>query len=222
MKALTKSLFLMMVLGLMFSCKGKIAGDAAKTGEAVGEAAKATMSATAYNVDATSSQINWTGSKVAGTHMGTINVKDGNLSVKDGNIEAGSFTIDMASIVNTDQEAGKGKEKLEGHLKSADFFDVATFPTATFTITNVSPVTGKEDVTHTVTGDLKMKSATKSITFDASVAIAGDKVSVVTPAFKINRTEWGVQYGSGIIGTAKDKAISDDIGLVISLDAAKS
>jgi polyisoprenoid-binding protein YceI len=68
-----------------------------------------------------------------------------------------------------------------------------------------------------IVGDLTIKGITKSITIPANVAMAGDKISVVTPSFKINRTDWDVKYGSGLIGTAADKIIHDEIGLVLSL-----
>ena len=67
--------------------------------------------------------VNWVGSKPTGSkHTGTINVSGGELSVAGDFPVGGKFTIDMNSITNTDQEAGKGKEKLEGHLKSPGLF----------------------------------------------------------------------------------------------------
>ena len=42
-------------------------------------------------------------------------------------------------------------------------------------------------------------------------------VKITTPEFTINRTEWGVNYNSGILGTVKDKLIADDVKLSITL-----
>ncbi|MEL6924066.1 MAG: YceI family protein, partial [Bacteroidota bacterium] len=180
----------------------------------------ATAEATTFKVSSTDSEILWVGSKVGGQHDGSIKISDGQLKIKDGNIEAGSFTIDMNSIENKDLPDEK-KGDLVGHLKTGDFFETEKFPKGTFTITGVQAVTGKPDVTHSITGDLKLKDVTKSVTFDANVQVVGDKVMAVTPAFTINRTEWGINFKSGILGVAKDKAISDDIGLTIQLQAAK-
>ena len=127
----------------------------------------------------------------------------------------------MNSITNTDMKEGQGKEKLEGHLKAGDFFDVAKFPTGSFQITQVEPVKGIANVTHNVTGNLTLKGVKKSVTIPATISVAGGKVTAVSPSFTIDRTEWGIQYGSGsIVGLAKDKVINDDITLVLELSAS--
>jgi len=217
--ALKLSAFLLVFLA--FSCKDKTAGTKAVTGAA--EKAPATtkvLQSTIYKLD--SGVLNWTGSKALGdSHQGTINVSNGKLAVADGAIQAGDFIIDMASITNTDMEAGKGKEKLEGHLKNADFFNVEQFPTGTFKIISVTPAAAGGDATHNVKGNLTLKGIEKSVTIPANVAIAGGKVSVVTPSFTINRTDWGISYGSGSLADlAKDKIINDDIALVLQLSAS--
>jgi len=218
--ALKISAFLMVFLAFA-ACKNKAKGTAAKT-EAAKEAPKTTITEfTTYPVN--SGTLNWIGSKAIGdSHQGTIQISDGKLGVgADGQIKAGSFTIDMASITNTDLEAGKGKEKLEGHLKNADFFDVGQFPTGTFNIIKVEPVSGVTDVTHNITGNLTLKGVKKSITIPANIAIANGKISAVTPSFTINRTDWGIKYGSSgsFADLAKDRIINDDIALVLQVEA---
>ncbi len=218
MKVLLKFSFLLLVLGLAFtSCKKAPKGEAAKTGEATNNPAKAAADATAYVVE--NSQVIWTGTKVGGQHSGTISVQKGELTASNGKVGSGSFTLDMNSINNTDQKPGAGKEDLEGHLKNADFFDVANHPTGTFKITSVSPLSGSADANTSITGDLTLKGITKSVTFPANILVAGNKLSAVSPAFKINRTEWNIKYGSGLIGTAADKIIHDEISLVLNISA---
>ena len=79
------------------------------------------------------------------------------------------------------------------------------------------------DVTHNVKGNLTLKGTKKSITIPANISVAGGKVSAVTPSFTINRTEWGISYGSGsIVDLAKDKVINDDIALVLELNASEA
>lgn len=220
MKTLIQSTLFFLAISLLFSCSSKPKGEAAKTGEAKGAAA-APASAATYAVDIAQSDVTWAGSKPNGTHTGKIKLSSGTLSVADGKLVSGEFTLDMNSLENTDMEAGDGKEKLEGHLKNADFFDVEKYQTSKFVITNVSALDGKPGVTHSITGNLTMKDITKSITFDANVAILTNSVSAVAPSFTINRTEWGINYKSGIIGTIKDKAINDDVALNINLRATK-
>lgn len=222
-----KFTLMVLVLGLAFtSCKKKVAGEKAQTGEATGNAAVAGADAAAYTINAAKSKVYWTGSKPAGKHMGTINVKQGSIKSSGADISAGKFELDMTSLECTDLKPGEGKEDLEGHLKgitdenSDHFFNVSKYPSATFVITKVEKATG--DATHNITGDLTLKGTTKSITFPANVVVAGDKISAIAPAFKINRTEWGVNYGSkSIFKDLKDKFVNDEVALTIELEANK-
>ena len=204
---------------LAFACKNDTKSTKAVTTAAAEKAPQVTQS-TVYKLD--SGKLTWTGSKALGSsHTGTIDIPKGKLAVASNAVQAGDFMIDMASITNTDMEAGQGKEKLEGHLKAPDFFDVAQFPSSLFEITSVTPATGVADVTHNVKGNLTIKGIKKSVTIPANIAVMDNKVSVVTPSFTINRTDWGISYGSGSIADlAKDKIINDDIALVLELNAS--
>ena len=95
------------------------------------------------------SSVTWKGYKVTGSHQGNIALKAGTLEFKDGKLVGGEFSIDMSTIENTDME-GEYKAKLEGHLKSDDFFGVATYPTAKLVFKKVKS-TGKNS--YEVTGD---------------------------------------------------------------------
>ena len=121
-----------------------------------------------------------------------------------------SGIIDMSSIQNTDME-GEYKAKLEGHLKSDDFFGVEKFPTASLNFTKVKS-TGKNS--YEVTGDLTIKDKTNSITFD--ISIYGNKA---TANIKIDRTKFDVRYGSAsFFDDLQDKAIYDEFDLVSDLE----
>ena len=76
-------------------------------------------------VDTLNSNVQWTAYKVTGQHSGVINIKSGALIYDDkGFFSGGSFDIDMTTVKCTDLEGGMAG-KLEGHLKSDDFFGVA-------------------------------------------------------------------------------------------------
>jgi len=123
--------------------------------------------------------------------------------------------VDMTSINCTDLQPGKGKEKLEGHLKSADFFGVEKFPTARFDITKVVSRGTAGD--YRVSGNLRIKESTKSIKFNAVVK-KDAKSSVATAAIKIDRTDFDVRYGSGsFFDNLGDKTIYDEFDLNLSL-----
>lgn len=204
----------------LFSCSSSPTGESAETGEATDTAA-ASATAKNYTVDTGSSLINWEGTKTGGSHVGTIGLAKGTLSVKDGKIEAGEFVLDMKAMTCTDEGMDDTKKgKLVGHLSSPDFFDVAQYPTANFVIASVEPVEGKEGMTHTIKGNLKMKEQTKSVTFNANVNITENGVTAESNNFKINRVDWGVNYGStNVFKDLKDGIVNDEIGLKIRLVA---
>lgn len=215
MKVLTKISFLILALALSFTaCKKAPEGVDSKTTEAKGTTATANTTDKQYKV--TGGQLQWTGTKVGGQHMGTVKVADGTISANNGKITSGTVNVDMKTITVTDLKAGDGKEDLEGHLKNDDFFAIDKFPTATFKVTSVA----NNGATSNVTGDLTLRGVTKSITIPANVVAAGDKISIVTPAFKVNRTDFGIQYKSGLLNTAKDKIIHDEIGLVLNIEGS--
>jgi len=156
------------------------------------------------------SKVVWKGYKVTGSHEGTIALQSGFLTFEDEKLVGGEFIIDMTTIQNTDLE-GKNKGKLEGHLKSDDFFGVATFPTATLAFKEVKS-TGKNS--YAVTGDLTIKGKTNPVTF--VISIYGSKA---TASVKIDRTKFDVRYGStSFFDNLKDKAIYDEFDLVTDLE----
>lgn len=165
---------------------------------------------TATNVDITTSVINWKGSKPLGTHIGDIKLLEGNMTLTDGKLSGGEFVIDMKSINTLDLQAGKGKEKLDGHLKSADFFDIAKYPTSKFVITKVED---KGEKLH-VTGDLTIKDVTKSVTIPATLSTENGLTTFKSETFQINRVDFNVKYGSkSIFANLKDKFINDEMEL---------
>lgn len=168
-------------------------------------------------IDAASSSLNWAGHKIGGTHSGTINIKSGDLQFKGDKLVGGEFVIDMTTITDTDMEGGYAK-KLEGHLKSDDFFGVEAHPTATFKITKVG---GGKDGNYTVAGDLTIKGITNAITFDALVSEEGMNF-VSTAKFKVDRSKFNVKYGSSsFFDNLKDKAIDDEFDMEVKLVTAK-
>lgn len=156
------------------------------------------------------SKVVWKGYKVTGSHEGTINLQSGFLTFNEDKLTGGEIVIDMTTLISTDLE-GEYKGKLEGHLKSDDFFGVETYPTATLVFKNVE-VSGKNS--YTVIGDLTLKGKTNSITFN--ISIYGSKASVF---LKIDRSKYDVKYGSAsFFDGLKDKVIYDEFDLVSDLE----
>jgi polyisoprenoid-binding protein YceI len=221
-----KKLFALMLFSgavALFSCK-ESAGEKAEVSDAGQVEAQV---GDVLPVNAATSVINWEGTKPTGTHVGTINITEGSVIVNDGKVSGGSFNIDMNSIVTTDLD-GDMKANLENHLKGfADgkedhFFNVAKYPTAKFELTKVVSLDGDAEANSTVYGNLTIRDITKEIGFRANINANGDQVTVSTPQFTIDRTQWGVNYGSkSIFDNLGDKFVNDEIGLKINLQAGK-
>lgn len=158
----------------------------------------------ALALTAENSKVLFTGSKVTGKHEGGFKAFSGTINLVNGKPDESNVSVDIdtASIFSDDP-------KLTDHLKSADFFDVAKFPKATFKSAKITP-DAKDGATHSVTGDLELHGQTKSITFPATINVADDSVSVKA-AFSINRKDFGIIYAG-----KTDDLIRDDV--VITLD----
>lgn len=171
-----------------------------------------TVSAQSKKIDTGKSTVSWVGKKVTGQHSGTVGIKEGTLVFKGKKLAGGSFTVDMNAINVTDLKAGEGKEKLEGHLKADDFFGTEKFPTATLVFKSLG-AKAKVANTYAVTADLTIKGITKPVTFD--IVVNGNKA---TTAFKVNRTVYGIKYGSGsFFDNLGDKSIDDEFELSVNL-----
>ena len=169
-----------------------------------------TVNAQTKKVDVAKSTISWVGKKVTGQHEGTVNLKEGSLIFKGKKVVGGNFTVDMTSMTTTDLKAGQGKEKLDGHLKSEDFFGTEKFPTSTLVFKTVA---AKSAGIYTITADLTVKGITNPVTFDL-VATANSATANV----KINRTKYDIKYKSGsFFENLGDKVIYDDFDLTVNL-----
>lgn len=219
----TQNLLMLLALSLfIFACGGAPEGEKVEAGEKVETTDNTTSQVEMLTVKVDESKIQWKGSKLmGGEHTGTLTLIDGKMKVADGNIVGGKFTIDMASLTDTDLAPEDGKADLEGHLKSSDFFDVVNHPTALFEIAKSEAASGDDGITHNITGNFTLKGVTKSVTIPAKVAIQDGQVIANTPPFVIDRTQWGVKYGSGALGVAQDKIINDQVGLQLSITASK-
>jgi chromosome segregation protein len=140
--------------------------EAKKITEAKAAVEAPKVEGTSVGLDLTKSTVKWIGTKLKGKHNGTVKIADGNILVKDNKVVGGKFSLDMTSIDDVDmKDDAKMKAKLEGHLKSEDFFNVEKFPKATFEITTIS----EEGASVNVTGNLTIKDVTKSVTFPAKI-----------------------------------------------------
>ncbi|GMU73851.1 MAG: hypothetical protein AMXMBFR44_0500 [Candidatus Campbellbacteria bacterium] len=171
-----------------------------------------------YELATTQSSIEWTGSKTLIKDYydtGTLAFSNGSVSVSGGAIVDGAFTVDMNSfaVLSTSNTKVPGSN-LAGHLKSADFFDIATYPTATIDLVSV--------VDGTVTADVTIKGITKQVTFPAVITQEGNTITASAQT-TIDRTLWDIRYGSSkFFGELGDNVINDNVDLKLSLVATKT
>ena len=211
MKNLFGILSIFAFAGLLFSCSPAVEGEKVDTEETKEVATDS--EAKTLNVDAASSSMNWEGSKVTGKHNGTVAIKSGTVQLKGNEVVGGSFVIDMNSINTTDLK-GDMKAKLDGHLKTGDFFETEKYPEGKFEITGVKAEEGKDGITHKVSGNLTLKDKTHGVEIPATIKVENGEVSVSTPQFVVNRQEWGINFTG-----KKDDLISNDMGIKLSFKA---
>ncbi len=167
------------------------------------EAAPDAPTAAKEYVVRSSSTIGFIGSKVTGKHDGGFKNFAGTISVAGGKIVGSPvIQINMKSI-------WADNERLTGHLKSADFFDVQKYPMATFTVTSIEPAEGQ----HKITGNFEMHGVIKSISFPAKIEVTDEKVTVQGD-FAINRKDFNINYPG-----KQNDLIRDNVILKLALQA---
>lgn len=199
---MVKKSILVVILSLSTAYSEKI--EQAKMG-AVSKAATSVTVADTYAFSS-DSKIEFKGSKLLGSHDGGFEKFSGAFKVRKGIPVSGSFTIDMASLWSDN-------EKLTGHLKGSDFFDVEEYKESSFVVTSFHK---NSETNYSVSGNLTIVGKTQNITFSANVEKVRDTVSL-SSVFKIDRQDWGVSF-TGV----KDNFIKDDVVLRLSLKAKKT
>lgn len=168
-----------------------------------------------WNVDPSHSRI---GFRVKHLGISTVHGKfgdfEGQLTVADDGTTSATGTVKVVSVDTSD-------EGRDTHLRSADFFDVETYPEITFQSTSIA---AKDEDTYEITGDLTMHGVTNPITLTAEVAQdtdpwGNDRVGLETTT-TINRSDWDMKFnmamGSGNV------VVSDKIKLELDIEAVKA
>ena len=184
---------------------------------------KMATNAPAYALQPQLSTLGWEGKAVTHGHNGTIQFTSGELLVKGNAVVGGTVTVDMKTLKATDIKDADSQGKFVGHMTSDDFFGVEKFPTSTFKIVSVAPLTGAAATADnaTITGDMTIKGVTQRISFPAKVGVK-DGVAAATGKMTIDRTKFGLKYGSkSFFESIGDKAIYDTFDLTFNVIAKK-
>ncbi len=204
-------LLIIVAVTMLVSACSDPAADKSKavTGEATKVASPATNApGQKYLITPQNSKVEFIGSKVTGSHNGSFGDFSGSIDYA-GTPEQSHVNITIkADSLTTDTP------DLTKHLKTADFFDVAKFPEATFVSTSIKPG-GEKGASHTVTGNLTLHGVTKAVTFPATISVTPE-TATVDSTFSINRKDFGINYA----GQA-DNLIRDDVVLKLTIRATK-
>ena len=156
------------------------------------------------------SKVEFVAAKVTRSHQGSFKQFAGAIDLVKNSVEGSRVTIDIdTGSVLTDED------DLTKHLKTPDFFDVAKYPKATFSSTNIEP-SNAGGATHNVTGNFELHGIKKSIAFPATIQVASDNVSV-NAEFSINRKDFGIIYA----GKADD-LIRDGVVIKLTLKVPRT
>jgi polyisoprenoid-binding protein YceI len=165
------------------SAAAGLASDVARAAPAP-ETPQSAPAGAIYAVDPETSKIEFTGSKVTGSHDGGFKEFSGEVRVENGRIVDSGIQVEIVT-----DSLWSDSSRLTSHLKNQDFFEVETYPTATFISTAVEPT----DSGTTVTGDLTLHGVTKSISFPAQVEVTEDEARL-TAEFSLNRFDFDIKY----------------------------
>jgi polyisoprenoid-binding protein YceI len=185
--------------------------------------AKTATAEPVYKLQPQLSTLGWEGKAVTHGHNGTLQFTGGDLVVKGTSIVGGTVTVDMKTLKATDIKDAESQGKFVGHMSSDDFFGVEKFPTSTFKIVSVTPIKGaaKDADNATIAGDMTIKGVTQRISFPAKVGVK-DGVAAATGKVTIDRTKFGLKYGSkSFFESIGDKAINDTFDLTFNVIAKK-
>lgn len=149
-----------------------------------------------YSLIPMESVIRWVGRNNNGGHNGVLMLSDGELDAT-GDL-AGSFTIDMTSIRNRNLEGDELQPVLEAHLNSDDFFFTSMFPEARFETTQIKLVEDGESTRPNamIQGTLSLRGVGNEIAFPAHIRNIEDGKIAVMANLDVDRTHWGIIYGS--------------------------
>jgi polyisoprenoid-binding protein YceI len=164
-----------------------------------------------YKADPAHSIVAWTLNHLGiSMYRGLFGSIDGTLTIDPAKPSAAavSVTIPVAKLLTT-------SDKLNEHLQTPDFFDVAQFPTATFTSTKVDV----KGTSATITGNLTLHGVTKPVVLDAKLTGAAENPmsKALNIGFeattKIKRSDFGMTKYLPMLG--------DDVDLWITVAFAR-
>lgn len=170
-----------------------------------------------YKIDSVHSEVSFKIKHLMiSTVTGNFNAFDGEIKAEQEDLSDAKFTFEASvDSINTNNE------QRDGHLKSADFFDVEKFPKLTFSSTKLTKISGNN---FELEGDLTLKGVTKSIKLALEYAGKmvdpyGNEKHGFEISGKISRKEFGLEFN--IVTETGGIVISDEVKLEINAQFTK-
>lgn len=112
-------------------------------------------------------------------------------------------------------------ERRDAHIRSGDFFEAETYPTATFVSTRVDPIGANG---YRVTGDLTLRGVTRQVTLDAELSGRGQspwgtEVIGFSATTMIDRRDYGVTFNAAL--ETGGFLLGDEVKLTLNIQAFK-
>ena len=173
-----------------------------------------------YTVDPAASTVSWKGTKITNdSHVGTVNVYKGTINVYDNALGKTFVSIDMNTMVCTDEGMDEDtKGNLIGHLKSDDFFGVEQFPYAQILL-NEFIADGSNGLAY---GEIRIRDIAQPVKFPYTISSENGTITV-DASLTVDRSKHEVKFRSGafpdLFPDLGDKLINDDIELDVHIVA---
>ena len=183
---------------------------------ATAAAAASVFAADTYTIDKNHSDVSFQVRHFVTRVRGRFTDFEGAIQVDPSNPTGSSvaFTIKTTSVDTSQPDR-------DNHLRSADFFDAATFPEITFRSTKIVP-DGKDK--YLVTGSFTLRGVTKEVTLPVTfLGFAKDPRGNERAGFdlstKLNRKDYGVNWNKAL--DSGGFMLSDDVDVTIALETVK-
>ena len=164
-----------------------------------------------YVLDTTKSKLHWNCA-----HFGIIKFKEGTIHFEKEQPIKASFTVDMTSVINTDIDNKLLQGTLQNVLKSIEFFNTTKYPNSYFESHSIKNIGGND---YKITGDFIIFDIGICSNFKGSIEIKNDSLYFKTKTISLNRTDWGIYYGSANNPNPKDEEDGFVVTDTILLDA---
>ncbi|RBP37710.1 rhodanese-related sulfurtransferase [Roseimicrobium gellanilyticum] len=151
-----------------------------------------------HALDLTESRVVWVGRNLINKHWGQVAIRSGEVVFENGSVARGEVVLDLKRITCSDLAGSDLHDVLIAHLESDDFFDVERFPEARFTIERTevcADCPGSRNLR--LHGALTLRGITHPLTVEAAAGLTDEGKAALQTTFTIDRTKWGILYGSG-------------------------